>query len=69
MLEHMMEHRQPTRAEVSDVANAVIDGSDFVMLSGETATGRYPVETVRMMRTIIEYTERHAPYRGVRRTR
>ena len=69
MLEHMMEHRQPTRAEVSDVANAVIDGSDFVMLSGETATGKYPVETVQMMRTIIEYTEHHAPYRGVRRTR
>jgi len=69
MLEHMIDHRQPTRAEVTDVANAVMDGSDFVMLSGETAMGRYPVETVRMMRTIIEYTERHAPYRGVRRTR
>ena len=69
MLEHMIDHREPTRAEVTDVANAVIDGSDFVMLSGETATGQHPVEVVRTMRKIIEYTERHAPYRGVRRTR
>ena len=69
MLEHMIEHREPTRAEVTDVANAVIDGSNFVMLSGETATGKHPVEVVKMMRTIIEYTERHAPYKGVRRTR
>ena len=69
MLEHMIDHREPTRAEVTDVANAVIDGSNFVMLSGETAAGAYPVETVKMMRKIVEYTERHAPYRGVRRTR
>ena len=69
MLEHMIDHPMPTRAEVGDVANAVIDGSDFVMLSAETAAGRYPVETVQMMRKIIEYTEHHAPFRGVRRTR
>ena len=69
MLEHMTNHPIPTRAEVSDVANAVIDGSDFVMLSGETAVGRSPVAAVTMMRTIIEHTERHAPFRGVRRTR
>jgi pyruvate kinase len=69
MLEHMMDHPLPTRAEVSDVANAVIDGSDFCMLSGETAAGKYPVAAVRMMATIIQHTERHAPFRGVRRNR
>lgn len=58
MLEHMTEHSRPTRAEVADVANAVIDGTDFVMLSAETAVGRYPAECVRMMNEIIKYTER-----------
>ena len=57
MLESMCEHTRPTRAEATDVANAVIDGTDALMLSAETATGRYPLETVRMMRRIIEYTE------------
>ncbi|MFH0790402.1 MAG: pyruvate kinase [Candidatus Omnitrophota bacterium] len=58
MLESMTQHLRPTRAEVTDVANAIIDGSDFVMLSAETAVGKYPVETVRMMNQIINFTER-----------
>lgn len=57
MLESMTEHSRPTRAEATDVANAVIDGSDALMLSAETATGKYPVIAVRMMDRIIRYTE------------
>ena len=59
MLESMTGNRIPTRAEVTDVANAIIDGTDFVMLSAESAVGRYPVETVMMMNNIIKFTERY----------
>ncbi len=57
MLESMAENLRPTRAEVTDVANAIIDGTDFVMLSAESAVGKYPVETVAMMNNIIKFTE------------
>jgi pyruvate kinase len=61
MLESMTESLRPTRAEATDVANAIIDGTDFVMLSAETAAGRYPAETVKMMNDIIKFTEKSAP--------
>ncbi|HKM78340.1 MAG TPA: pyruvate kinase [Candidatus Bathyarchaeia archaeon] len=65
MLESMVNNSTPTRAEVTDIANAIIDGTDGIMLSEETAVGKYPIEAVRVMKHVAAATERSLPYESI----
>jgi pyruvate kinase len=69
MLDSMVSSSRPTRAEVADVANAILDGTDAIMLSQESAVGLYPVGAIAMMDAIAKHTEKHAPYQHWRETR
>ena len=65
MLASMYKNARPTRAEVTDIANAVLDGTDAVMLSGETTTGKYPIDAVKYMAEIVENTEKYLDYENI----
>lgn len=69
MLDSMVSSSRPTRAEVADIANAILDGTDAIMLSQETAVGQYPIEAIEMMHAIATHTERELPYRDWNETR